>query len=109
MSFETEFLDLMTDTVTVNTFSTWDAYGKPSHSTASSSYSARVVKIHKLVRTPDGTEKLATTLAWIASTGFISPNDKITLPDGTSPVILTADAYPDEDGRFHHIKILFGN
>lgn len=107
MSFENEFTDLMPDTITVNSYTGADKYGNPTYSTSSNTYSARVVDKQKLVRADNGEEQVAKTTVYVASTGSIDPNDKITLPDNSTPPVLSVDAFPDEDGT-HHIAIYFG-
>lgn len=108
MSFENDFLDLLNDTITVNTNSSYiDAYGNTKHSTASSTYAGRLVHKQKMVRTDEGEERLSTHHAIVASTAAISPKSKITLADGTNPLILASEAYPDESGSYHHVKLYF--
>lgn len=111
MSWSTAFNDLMPDTVTVKTVTgvSTDGYGTPTYSTAKS-YSARVVRKQELVRTFEGTEELATTIAWVnsTSTSQFTPSAEVTLPSGETPPLMNVEAYPDEDG-IHHIRLAFGN
>jgi hypothetical protein len=103
-----DFLDLMPDTVTYRAVTSRDNYGLPSYGSASS-YRARVV--YKTLRTTSmssGQEVLAAGEVWLAGTP--SPpdiDDKITLPDGSTPKILNFERFTDEAG-VHHTKILFG-
>jgi hypothetical protein len=99
---------LMPDTITVAALTglSTDGYGTPTYSTAVS-YPARVVGKQTLVRTFEGTEELATTVAWVASTSTFGPTDRYTLPDGSTPVLLAVEAYPNETG-IDHVKLMFG-
>ena len=110
MTFTDPLVVLMPDTVTQaawNGMST-DGYATPTYSTAVTSYSARVVTEQRLVRTFDGTEELATTTVWLASTSTFSALDQFTLPDGTAPVFLSLETFRDETG-ITHSKLGFGS
>ena len=85
-----------------------DGYATPTYSTDTSSIPARVVTEQRLVRTFDGTEELATTTVWLASTSTFSALDRFTLPDGESPVLLSLETYRDENG-VTHTKLGFGS
>jgi hypothetical protein len=108
MSFETEFLEFMRDTFVRNRVTGYTAYGSPTHSTATNNYTCRLDYFHQAIDSDMKAENLVVATAWIASTGSFDPEDLITLPDGTQPKILQMDAFPDEDGPFHHIRIKFG-
>lgn len=107
-SFSSGLLDLMPDQVTVQTLTgvSTDGYGTETYSTGTT-YSARVVRKQTLVRTFEGTEELATTVVWLQSTSTYSPTDRFTLPDGSTPVLMATEAYPDEVG-LDHVKLMFG-
>ncbi len=106
MSFERAYLDLMPDTVVITrrvasgtpTFDgvpTWDSVG--------STYAARVTpRRRSQVDFVDGTVIQLTHVCWVASTGTISPQDRITLPDGSTPRIVGVTAPADQDGTHHH-------
>lgn len=107
MVFENDFLDMMPHSVVVASASSMNSYGKLSHSATNSTYSALVQYEQKLIRAMDGTEKISMAQVIMASTKFISPNDKITLPDGTKRPIFKIDTLADDEGQ-HHIEIYFG-
>lgn len=93
-----EVASLMLDTVTIAPFSAYDAYGKPTHG-APVSRSARVVRGHKRVVAQSGDEVLSYARAFVKTDGLaISTLDKVTLPDGTTPKILTVEEWPDDEG-----------
>jgi hypothetical protein len=47
-------------------------------------------------------------VVWVHSTKAFKADDKITLPDGTSPEVLAVERPFDEDGAQHHVKFLLG-
>jgi len=111
MSIDRELLTLMTDTVTWSTASTLSQYGVPTWAGTGHSMAARIVTRHDEIRDADGQVRAARATVWCASTNgstFIpTVDDRITLPDGTTPPILTVETYPDEIGTHHH-KIAIG-
>ena len=108
MSFERQFRTMMPHTVTVRTLASKSADGSPTYSTAASTYTARVVTAQRQIRDGSGNVKMAAFDVWIASTGSLSPQSRFTLPDGSSPPVLSLSSYPDEDGT-HHTKVVFGH
>ena len=104
----TDWADLMPATVSVYAKTGYDNYGVISYSTAATTYRARVVRKNGNMRQPDGSVISYGHQVWVASTAAISPDAKITLPDGTSPSILSAEAFSDENGSYHHTKLLLG-
>lgn len=108
MSFEAEFLTLMPSTITVATQASRAADGHVTYSTATSTYRCRIVKANQNIRGADGTWVMVGWIAWVASTGYLSVQDKYTLPDGTSPPVLAIETITDEDGP-HHNKVFFGS
>ena len=107
MTFTDQLLALFSTTVTHETFSGFssDGYVTPSYSTGVT-IPARVVSDQRLVRTFEGTEELATTTVWLASTSTFSPQDRFTV-DGDTPVLLALETYRDEFG-ITHSKLAFG-
>ena len=108
--FDPAFLTVMTQTLTVNRLSgvSTDGYGRPAYSTAALSRYCRVTEKQHLVRSFEGEQEVATTVAWVRSTSTFSPSDKITLPDGTTPRLLAVEEYRDQAGAMHHVKLSFG-
>jgi hypothetical protein len=103
-----DFLDLMPATVTFAHVTGRDGYGKASFGIAAS-YRARVV--YKMIRTSNiftGQDAVADGEVWLA--GTVTPSDmdeRITLPDGSTPKILNWEQFSDGDGP-HHTVIHFG-
>ncbi len=108
MSFEEEFLDCFPQTVVVNEFSSLDVRGKPSFATAGTTYAALIQAEQKLVRTLDGTEKVAETTVHINSTSAISPDSLITISNGDTRPILAVETLSDDEG-IHHGVIHLGS
>lgn len=108
MSWSTQFEALMPDTVTVATLLglSSDGYGTETFSTSPTTFKARVVREQKLVRTLQGTEEMADTVVYIASTSTFAASSLITLPGGLTPPLLALEAFPDEDG-IHHLRAAF--
>lgn len=100
MTFEADFLDLMPHTVTRKAFASRDNYGKPSYSTAVSSYQARVVATPMTAWTPQGLTLIATHKMYLATTDTISAEDQITY-GGSTYKIVQVGMEPDEDGAHH--------
>lgn len=107
MSFDRAFRELMPHTVIVSTVATLGVGGGVTYSTSSASYRARVVNTNRQVYNSRGQLVAAAQEAWIASTSILSPNSKFTLPDGSTPPVLSVDVFPDEDGH-HHVRVTFG-
>ena len=109
MAFDTDFLDLMPDTLKVNVLKgvSTDGYGTATYSATTQSYRCRVSEKQELVRTFSGDEQLAKTVAWVNSSSTFGPWDKITLPDGTMPPLLNVSDVRDETGH-NHSRLVFG-
>lgn len=103
-----DWLDMMPHTVTTSVATGRDAYGKPTYSAPSAAVRARVVYKSVEVAAGDGEQVMARGEVWLAGY-FLSlkTNDRVNLPDGSSPPILSLEHIPDENGG-HHTKVFFG-
>lgn len=101
-----DFTHMMPHTVTHAPVSSRDAYGKITYGT-STPYTARVVYRNKQVRSATGELVMAAGMVWFAGVVSISGDDKITLPDGTTPQIISVEKYAD-DGGDRFTKVYFG-
>ena len=110
MAFTTPLLPLMPDTLTHAAWTgmSTDGYATTTYSTDTTSYRCRVGTEQRLVRNFDGIEELATTTCWVASTSTFSALDQFTLPDSTTPGLLSVETYRDENGVTHS-KLGFGS
>lgn len=111
MSFDTEFLELMAQTVRVSTQVSFDGYGDPTYSTGYTEYPARITETPKVVRNFMGEEVIASNTVWVASTGLIPATVQVTWTrdDGSTmvPNLISMERPSDEDGTHHH-KLYFG-
>ena len=107
MAWSTEFESMLPQTITVKPLSSisTDGYGTATFGSATT-YKARIVREQTLVRTLQGTEEMADTTVWIASTSTFAASSLITLPGTLTPPLKSLEAYPDEDG-VHHLKAFF--
>ncbi|MFW6079000.1 MAG: hypothetical protein ACODAE_05225 [Gemmatimonadota bacterium] len=104
MSLDPQLLDLAPHSVTVNAFSTRDADGAATYSTAGSTYSALVDETPRRIRTAAGEEVVSAATVYLLSTSAdIGVQDKLTLPDGSTPKILRTAEHADEDGTHHTV------
>jgi hypothetical protein len=106
MTIEAEFAELMVDTVLVAKLSARSAYGDRTYG-ADVSYEARVVVQNKMVRTQQGDEVVSRSHAYIFGAPGITVDDRVTLADGSQPVLLSVEQFPDENGA-HHEVLYFG-
>ena len=75
----------------------YDAYGTVA--TSSTYTRAAIVQYSiKMIRDKEGNERVSTAQVYLSSTFTVSPNDKITLPDGTNPPIMSIGKTVDKDG-----------
>lgn len=106
MSIE-DFHDMMPDSVVVHPYVDRDAYGDKNYGDVVPIGNARIVYKSFNFRKPDGKEVTAKGMVWLGTYLVMTVNDKIVLPDSTSPPLLLVESFPDEDGG-HHTKIIFG-
>ena len=108
--YTTPLLGMFSTTVTHAVWSgmSTDGYATPTYSASASTFQARIVTEQRMVRTFDGEEQLATTTVWVASTSTFSALDQFTLPDATTPELLSLETFRDEDG-VTHTKLAFGS
>jgi hypothetical protein len=101
-----EFLELMPDTVGVEAFVSRNPWGIASYG-ARRDYRARVTYKTSYVRAMSGEQIVARGYAILATTDPIGDKDRITLPDGEHPSVLSADRESDENGPLYS-KLYFG-
>lgn len=105
MEFLKEFRDVLKESITVSEFLSRDSYGAPQYGSPAS-YSARLVRVNRLVRNGEGSQEVSSHHLWVEPiTGLTSEWD-ITLADGSNPVILAVESYTDEIGPTH-MKVFF--
>lgn len=105
MAFVDDLSDLMTDVAIWYPLTGRDDFGAPTYGDGTE-YAARLVRRHKLVRDAEGDEIVSTAQLWLQGAPAISPDDRVTLSDGTSPPIAAVERYQDETGA-SHTKVFF--
>ena len=101
MTFISDLADMMTDTATWRALTGRDDYGVPTYASPGTSYAARLVRKHRMVRSLEGDEVVSTAQLWIGGTPAIAADDRVTLSDGSTPVILAVERFQDEIGASH--------
>lgn len=108
MSFEAGFLTLMGSTVTISTRASHNNYGEPSYGSGTG-YRARIATKAGFVRGASGETIQYATVVWVNSTKAFTVDDRLALPDGTTPQVVAVERPFDEDGAQHHVKFLLGH
>ena len=108
MAIEADYLLLMPDTVTVTPSTGNDAFGKRTFVGAVPvTFRARVQMKRTILKDAAGKELVSTGRAYLYGISTATIYDKITLPDASTPIILTINT--DSDGvNPHHTTIFFG-
>ena len=108
MTVPPDFLPMMLQTVTVAAQSGIDSYGKPSFSASPSSYRCRIMWQERIRRDAQGREIVESGRAILTvAAASVVPTHRVTLPDGSTPKIVSVETIQDEDGD-HHSVISFG-
>jgi hypothetical protein len=107
MAIARDFYVMMPETVTVYATSTMNKYGSQSWSGSGTNYRCRLVWDSRMVRDAEGREILEAGRAIVYGPATVSVKDKLTLPNGNSPLVTTVATIKDEKGD-HHTVIGFG-
>lgn len=108
MSLQSQLRSLMDQTVTKKAVGSMDMRGAVTFSTAVVTYAARVEGHQQVVVDTAGKEVLARTTVFVGTTTTggtpaFTTRDRITLPDGTTPPILSVDTVRDENSIHHQV------
>ncbi len=95
-----DFRELMTQTVTVQPQSGNNAAGEPTFGDAIT-IRCRIQGTIKEIRAADGLTRMSSALVILDGVYGIEPQDKLTLPDGTTPVILSVNQNNDGAGSLY--------
>lgn len=98
-------LTLLNQTITLAPATGLDGYGKATYGTAVS-VPALVEQRLKMIRDAQGREVVSSTQAFVDGTTVVTTESKITLPDGSTPVILAVASMPDVDGTIYS-KVIY--
>jgi hypothetical protein len=107
MGVPSDFAEMMLETVTVYPASTVDNYGKQAYSATGVAYRCRIMSEQRILRDREGRDIIEAGRAVIYGVATATVNDKILLPNGAVPLIVSVDTPQDEDGN-HHTVIGFG-
>ena len=101
-----DWLSLMPFTVSYEAAAVRDEFGKVTTYAAPVSYRARATYKHQRVASrATGQDVIASIQVWLNGViPTINVDDRITLPDGTTPLIVSWDMPTDEVGN-HHTKL----
>jgi hypothetical protein len=102
----TAFFDLMTDTVQIEPAAGRDLYGAAVFGPVAS-FRARIIYRSRVSRSTVAEVNVPKGVVWLAGTPALTLDDRVTLPDGTQPTILSVEVPTDPAGP-HHTKITFG-
>lgn len=104
-----DWLDFMPFTVIYEAVATRDVYGKPATYATAVSYRARIASKQQRVASRNASsgseDVVSSTQVWVNGTiTGLNVDDRVTLPDSTTPLIISWDSVTDENGS-HHTKI----
>lgn len=108
MTWETEFEEFLTDTVTREPYDGKNDYNEPTFSGAIS-LKARVVFKPEVIKASGGEtsgtvkELVSRARVYCSAVPGWNARDRITLPDGSQPKILQIVTLPDETGEHHQV------
>ncbi len=102
------FYEMMPDTVIFNAEQSKDKYGKATFSGTNTSVRGRVVFDQKLIKNEFGEDVVTGGRVYLyGDYSTLTLGHKITLPNGTSPVIVAVESKKDTAG-VHHTVVSFG-
>ena len=96
-------LDEATVTKRLTSAGSRNLYGVATYATLSSPFRGRYVRKNRLVRAFTGDERVSRSHFYFYGTPGLDPEDRVALPDGTSPPVLSVRRYPDENGAHHEV------
>lgn len=105
MTYINDFREMFPDTVTWAPLTSRDQYGTPTYG-AGTAFDCRLVRRNTLVRDRQGQEVTSRAHVWLMGSPAVDSDDKLTLSDGSVPVIVSVERYQDEGGS-SHTKVYF--
>lgn len=103
---EAEFLEMLPHMITFEPIVNVDLYAKPTFGIPVS-VQGRVVYSVEKVTNEGGQDVVARGRVYLAQVVGLSSKYRMTLPDGSSALIIKVGRYPDERGD-HHEVVFFG-
>jgi hypothetical protein len=105
--FEKEFGDVLHDTIIVETFSHRGPVGGAPVYNAPVTVKGRWVRRPRLTRRSDGSQLLSSSFVRIAVFTGLTPEGRVTLPDGSMSPIVSVETSPDENGNLYSMRVSF--
>jgi hypothetical protein len=96
-TFSADFADWRDYTVTIAQFTSYNKYGEPSFGSGTST-ACYIEMSPKLIRDSKGQQVVSSARVYIVGDSSVTPLDKVTLPDSSSPPILKVDHYYNDVG-----------
>lgn len=104
-----QFLEMMPDTIIFNASTAMDKYGKKTFGGSNVSVRGRVQYETDLIKDDYGQDIVAMGKVYLyGNYSTITLTHKMTLPNGTSPVIVKVDNKSDTGATAHHTVVYFG-
>ena len=96
----------LSSTVAIEPYSALDEFGQSTYGT-SVNHAASIAK--KAVKTfaVDGAEVVSSTQVYLDGSASVSVNDKITLPDATTPRIINMETINDPGDGSAYMKVIY--
>ena len=107
MAISSELASLMESSVIIYPATAVDQYGARTVSASGTTYQAHVQPESSLARDDMGREVTIVATVIIYGVATVTTNDRITLPDGSSPVIVSISQHRDPSGP-HHTTLRLG-
>ena len=106
MPMEPALRSMLTQTITQAPYLGIDMYGKPSYGPPVQR-PARISLRIETITNPQGQERVSNTTVIIDGDVPVTVNDRLTLPDGTSPAVqlVYSPEDPDFPGVIHHYEL----
>ncbi|MGA9772359.1 MAG: hypothetical protein WBV94_25220 [Blastocatellia bacterium] len=102
MSIDRELLKMMPHTVTIEPFANQDEYSKASYG-APATFRCYVDFRPKMIRKIEGQEIVSSAQVYVGGVSGATVKARITLPDGSQPVILMVNKLSDEGGDYAEV------
>lgn len=107
MTIERDYKALMPSSVVIYEMSGVDKYGKRGHSITGAVYRARVQPVSRMTRDAQGREVAVTGEVYLYGAPAVTTDHKVSMPDGSTPVILGVRVVNDDTGP-HHTVVMVG-
>ena len=101
MAIETDFLELMGDTVTIYSTASVDKYGKRTTSGTGTKYNCRVQAQSETLRDTEGRTIDVVANVYVYGMATVANGDRVLLPDGSTPVVVMVNNNNDQVGNYY--------